>query len=233
MRATAVALPILLALAAFAAFAASASAATVSEVVTGTSRVVTILGDASQDYLDVELEDPDTPGSDIIVYGTEAITVAMGTTGCAVNLPGEIRCSAPAGFAGRSRVVFRAYEGDDRLRISPGMEVRFTGGPGDDRLETEPAQTLPVVATGDAGDDTFFGGRAADRLDGGAGADRLEGFAGDDRLSGGSGEDVLVGGAGRDRLDCGASRGDRARADRRDRTVRGCEHVSGRPARKR
>jgi Ca2+-binding RTX toxin-like protein len=221
MRASVVAVLLLLAA------AAPASAATVSQVVKPGLRVVTIAGDASRDYLDVELDDPDAGGSDLIVYGTEALAVAMTGAGCAVNLPGEVRCSAAPGFAGETRVVFRGYEGDDRLRIAPGTSVRFTGGPGDDRLETEPTQSLPVIATGDAGDDTFFGGRAADVLDGGSGSDRLEGGAGADRLLGGGGEDLLTGGAGGDRLDCGAGKGDRARADRRDKVVRGCEHVSG------
>jgi Ca2+-binding RTX toxin-like protein len=223
MRATTMALFLALAL------AAPASAATVLQTATAKLRVVTILGDGGQDYLDVELDDPDDPSSDVVVYGSEALAVAMTGAGCAVNLPGEVRCSPAAGFTGETRVAFRAFEGDDRLRIAPGMSVRFTGGPGDDRLETEPAQHLPVIATGDAGDDVFLGGHGADVLDGGSGADRLEGFAGADRLLGGAGEDMLIGGAGRDRLDCGGGRSDRARAERKDRTVKGCEHVSGRP----
>jgi Ca2+-binding RTX toxin-like protein len=206
---------------------APAGAATVSQSATGALRTVAITGDTAWDTIDVELEDPRDPRSDVIVYGPDALEVGMASTGCAVGLPGEVRCSAPAVWHGEVRVAFRGYEGHDTLRIAPGMSVRFAGGPGDDRLETEPAQALSVVATGDDGDDTFLGGRAADVLDGGAGADRLEGFASSDRLLGGAGEDVLIGGPGRDRMDCGAGR-DTARADAADgrKGVRRCEKVA-------
>jgi Ca2+-binding RTX toxin-like protein len=98
---------------------------------------------------------------------------------------------APIGsfpLADVNRVVVRAGKGNDLVM----------------------AQTsLPVVALGEAGDDTLLGGTANDWLLGGRGNDTiyasdgndwLFGDAGDDVLSGDFGNDVLAGGQGIDQL---------------------------------
>lgn len=94
--------------------------------------------------------------------------------------PNELVCDAPtiAGFE------VNAGEGDDRVQVSPSVEV-------------------PVTMRGGGGSDLLIGGGAADKLVGGAGNDRLVGGRGDDQLYGGPGDDVLVGGPGADLLNGG------------------------------
>ena len=75
---------------------------------------------------------------------------------------------------------------------------------------------------------TIIGTDRADVLRGTAGADTILGRGGNDLLDGRGGNDRLVGGPGIDRIVCGRGR-DVAVADPRDRLVRGCEVVRGRP----
>lgn len=58
----------------------------------------------------------------------------------------------------------------------------------------------PTTVNGNAGNDEFIGGLAADVLDGNAGDDQLTGWGGDDRLFGDQGADTLVGDWGLDTL---------------------------------
>jgi Ca2+-binding RTX toxin-like protein len=72
---------------------------------------------------------------------------------------------------------------------------------GDDILDARSRAGGAVVAAvlnGQAGNDTIFGGKAADMLDGGIGNDKLYAGDGNDRLTGSAGADLLDGGAGRD-----------------------------------
>jgi len=100
--------------------------------------------------------------------------------------------------------------GDDLLLVNDGQ-----AGAGDDVLRCLRRDRLCHLD----------GGRGDDLLTGGATADRIFGRAGDDVLRGLAGNDTLAGGRGADRLDCGEGRGDRATADRHDRTTR-CERAS-------
>lgn len=59
---------------------------------------------------------------------------------------------------------------------------------------------VPVLARGDYGNDTLFGGPENDDLFGDGGNDLVYGAAGDDLLDGGNGRDVLFAGGGTDSL---------------------------------
>jgi uncharacterized delta-60 repeat protein len=89
--------------------------------------------------------------------------------------------------------------GDDVLVRNRIEEADLAGGPGANRLDASafPGRTW---LRGGAGDDTLWGGPAADVLLGGDGNDRLYGGAGRDLLVGGAGADELLGGAGDDLL---------------------------------
>ena len=65
---------------------------------------------------------------------------------------------------------------------------------------------IPVEFYGNDGNDTLYGGTAADLLFGGAGDDTLYGYGGHDLIIGGGGRDYLSGDAGSDLLIGGVSR---------------------------
>jgi Ca2+-binding RTX toxin-like protein len=103
------------------------------------------------------------------------------------------RIAAGTGAGGGARGEADSYRGIEGIR----------GGSGND------------VLTGKLGRaDLLFGGRGNDRLDGLTGKDTLRGEAGRDTLRADDRQ--------RDVVDCGTSRGDRFRADRKDR-VKACE----------
>ncbi|MGE0652062.1 MAG: calcium-binding protein [Alphaproteobacteria bacterium] len=83
------------------------------------------------------------------------------------------------------------------------------GGP-DQSYQVQVAQVLsyPARPGGDsvfgAGDDTFTGGDAGERVDGGAGNDTILGMGGNDSLLGGAGDDNLNGNLGADTVAGGA-----------------------------
>jgi Ca2+-binding RTX toxin-like protein len=76
--------------------------------------------------------------------------------------------------------------GDDRFRVNDLSAtdvtlVTFSGGAGNDLFDGSGTHT-PIVANGDAGDDTLIGGSADDVLAGGDGIDTLTGNGGSDRF---------------------------------------------------
>jgi Ca2+-binding RTX toxin-like protein len=79
--------------------------------------------------------------------------------------------------------------------------IRVWAGRGNDQVTVTSARPVPVVITGDRGNDTITGDILDDRLDGGGGSDQVNGGAGNDYLTGAAGSDTLNGGAGSDRLD--------------------------------
>jgi Ca2+-binding RTX toxin-like protein len=93
---------------------------------------------------------------------------------------------------------------------------------------------------GGPADDVFLGTDVKDRASGGGGSDQLIGEGGNDRLNGGDDADFFDAGSGRDRIgardrrrdtiDCGEAK-DRAKTDRREGSVTGCELVK-RPRRR-
>ena len=104
-------------------------------------------------------------------------------------------------------------------------------------------RVYPCWIAGTESNDVLRGTPAGEEICGREGHDTIEGLGGDDRIDGGWGRDTLDGGPGRDRLvggraddtilardgerdvvDCGWGV-DTARVDRRDRVLRGCEHV--------
>jgi Ca2+-binding RTX toxin-like protein len=71
----------------------------------------------------------------------------------------------------------RGLGGDDRFTVGDlsGTDIQqvvFRGGPGNDWLDAS-AATTPILAFGEAGDDTLGGGSSNDVLDGGSGADTI------------------------------------------------------------
>ncbi|MFT4556251.1 MAG: Ca2+-binding RTX toxin-like protein [Planctomycetaceae bacterium] len=77
--------------------------------------------------------------------------------------------------------------------------VSFSGGAGDDSLDSS-AVTLNTVFAGGAGNDTLTGGGGNDNFNGGDGDDSATGGAGNDSLTGAAGDDSFSGDAGDDFL---------------------------------
>jgi hypothetical protein len=74
----------------------------------------------------------------------------------------------------------------------------------------------PIVFQGGPGSDVFFGTELNDRASGGGGSDQLDGEGGKDRLNARDGQ--------RDLVDCGSGR-DRAKVDKHEASLKGCEVV--------
>jgi Ca2+-binding RTX toxin-like protein len=87
------------------------------------------------------------------------------------------------------------------------IRVDFFGRGGNDVFSSD--NSVPVVAAGESGSDSLYGGTGADTLEGGSGADYIRGDRGDDNLAGyyrglagagADGNDTIAGGAGNDTL---------------------------------
>jgi Ca2+-binding RTX toxin-like protein len=131
-------------------------------------------------------------GSNIILQRTNLVPVTLTTTGI------------------ESFNAINGLGGDDVLNISDidvtsGVRfIQFTGGEGNDRLNTNNV-TANIDSTGGNGNDILIGGIAGDTLSGDRGNDVISGGGGNDRIKGaesanlGRGEiDVLIGGPGVD-----------------------------------
>jgi Ca2+-binding RTX toxin-like protein len=153
---------------------------------------------------------------------------------CRTLDPNTVRCEVPASdnphvaivgadadlgdlddtFAVNGPAVFQASvrggDGDDRLTLPDGSDLRLFGGAGDDQLANTSAQFNHGRLSGGPGDDKLAGGAADEVLDGGGGRDEINGGAGDDTLTDGDvdgatgdaapGRDVLDGSSGVDML---------------------------------
>jgi Ca2+-binding RTX toxin-like protein len=139
-------------------------------------------------------------GSNIILQRTNLVPVTLTTTGI------------------ESFNAINGLGGDDVLNISnldvaSGVQfIQFTGGEGNDRLNTNNVSAR-IIAGGGNGNDNLSGGNNNDELFGNRGNDFLLGNNGNDTLKGaetdiggGKGEiDVLTGGAGADTFVLGQS----------------------------
>ena len=88
--------------------------------------------------------------------------------------------------------------------LSDVARVEVYGGRGDDSIrfdESTDLVPLPLIAHGEAGNDTLVGGFLNDELYGDAGSDALFGNDGNDQMYGGVGDDLLAGGFNDDFLD--------------------------------
>jgi Ca2+-binding RTX toxin-like protein len=88
-----------------------------------------------------------------------------------------------------------ASGGNDRLTVNDLSNtdvkvVEFSGGDGNDYLNASNTDT-PILASGDAGNDTLIGGDGNDTLIGGAGSDLIIGNGGNDTLIGGEAADIF------------------------------------------
>ena len=127
------------------------------------------------------------------------ILVDAGVDGQAITITGNTVTTATYGVA---EFVFDTYAGDP-LASSPNANT-FVGITGATYLlDTNPAITVAIDASGTSGNDSMLGGQGADSLYGGAGDDTLDGYIGDDILAGAAGNDSLVGGFGNDLLNGG------------------------------
>jgi len=93
--------------------------------------------------------------------------------------------------------------GDGIDTLSSVEQAQLTGGVSDNSLDAS-GFSGPVTLAGLDGNDSLWGGTAADLLDGGSGGDTLKGGAGNDALDGGLDDDTLWGEAGSDALDGGS-----------------------------
>ena len=128
-------------------------------------------------------------------------------------------------YGGAGADELRGGAGNDRLFVDASDTV-IDGGDGSDRVDVQGTDGVSIdlaaasieTAVGNAGNDSFDGSNATDRvviygrggddaLSGGDGNDALYGEAGNDTLSGGSGNDTLVGGEGNDLFLFGAGDG--------------------------
>jgi Ca2+-binding RTX toxin-like protein len=98
----------------------------------------------------------------------------------------------------------------DARRAGPAAEVVGRGS----LFELD--RPAPITFRGGPGNDVFFGTKANDVAKGGGGLDQLNGEAGRDRLSARDGK--------RDIVDCGKGR-DKAKIDKREALLSGCEAV--------
>ena len=102
------------------------------------------------------------------------------------------------GGAGYDRLYVLGSNAVSLNLAAVGFEV-VSGGAGNDRLIGSTVADRQLLR-GNNGDDTLFGGAAADTMFGGNGNDSISGGAGADKLFGGAGDDTLLGGAGDDIL---------------------------------
>ncbi len=137
-------------------------------------------------------------GSDVILRRTNLVPITLTTTGI------------------ESFNAINGLGGDDVLNISnlgfaSGVQfIQFTGGDGNDRLNTTNV-SANINASGGNGNDFLFSSNGNDTLFGNGGSDVLSGGNGSDRITGaetggGKGEiDLLIGGAGADTFVLGQS----------------------------
>ena len=176
---------------------------TVNDVLFGGTGADSLTGGAGNDYLDGGA-DNDTlfggTGNDTLLGGAGNDSLDGGS-GDDVFLIGDA--------AGNDTIVGGTHSAGDVVDTSlatGGVTVTFTGSGTGTVTATGTNvgfQQIERVQTG-AGNDTIFGGTAADSVDAGAGNDVLWGGGGADTLSGGDGDDTVIGGAGNDSLLGGA-----------------------------
>jgi len=78
--------------------------------------------------------------------------------------------------------------------------IAISGGNGNDTITVDQSITVGCAISGNAGNDTIYGGAGNDTITGNNGADMIQGYGGDDVIFGNDGADQLDGGAGNDTL---------------------------------
>lgn len=132
-------------------------------------------------------------GADIVYYRF-GYFVATGGAGAdyfeSLYTDGRSRAAMDASDIYVRTATIDGGDGNDTL-LGGLVDNRFTGGLGDDWLQTIGYQDS---LSGGDGNDTLIAGDERDTLDGGAGDDRLEGGDGRDLIHGDTGNDTILGG---------------------------------------
>jgi Ca2+-binding RTX toxin-like protein len=149
--------------------------------------VLTIDGTDTAETIEIRLEDPNDPSSDVIVNITDS--AARWSV-----VSRQDRDSIHS-------LVVRALDGNDLVRNATNISGIIRGGEGRDTLL---GGTGANWLYGDADNDDLYGNSANDWLYGGTGNDDLYGGGSADRLYGGDDSDTLLGGNGADFLWGGA-----------------------------
>jgi hypothetical protein len=98
-------------------------------------------------------------------------------------------------------------------------------GDGNDYFIQSVAVRIPLLISGDSGDDRIFAGPSGDTIYGKNGDDYLDGRSGHDTISGGEGDDIIVSNDDiSDVVKCGPGT-DRVEGDHLDKIAKDCERV--------
>jgi hypothetical protein len=96
---------------------------------------------------------------------------------------------------------------------------------GNDYLIQSVGVGLPLLVSGDSGDDRIFAGPSGDTIYGKSGDDYLDGRGGHDTISGGDGDDIIISNDDdSDVVKCGPGT-DRVEGDHLDKIAKDCERV--------
>jgi Ca2+-binding RTX toxin-like protein len=86
---------------------------------------------------------------------------------------------------------------DSSAHLNP---LSIQAGKGDDKITVDATSNSRHILSGNAGNDTIYGGNGDEEIWGDAGQDRLYAGAGMDTIRGGSSNDIIDGGAGKDSI---------------------------------
>ena len=158
--------------------------------------------DGSETLGDITLSD--IPAGAVVMSGGTGITVVDGVAQVTPAQLGSLTIQPPAGFTGDLNLQVTATTTETSTggtsSVTDTLTIGVVSNDEDlDSLGTAGNNTL----TGDAGDNTLYGGTGNDTLTGNAGEDVLYGGSGDDTINGGDDNDSLFGGAGDDTIDGG------------------------------
>ena len=158
--------------------------------------------DGSETLGDIGLSN--IPAGSIVMSGGVGISVVDGVAQVTPAQLGSLTIQPPAGFTGELNLEVTATTTETSTggtsSVTDTLTIGVVSNDEDlDSLGTAGNNTL----TGDAGDNTLYGGTGNDTLTGNAGEDVLYGGSGNDTIDGGDDNDSLFGGAGDDTIDGG------------------------------
>nr|MDJ0945407.1 cadherin domain-containing protein [Kiloniellales bacterium] len=144
------------------------------------------------------------PEGFLLESGGSPVTVIDGVAEVTPAELADLTMTSPEGFAGNVDLSVTATSTEaangDSATTTDTLTIDIVAN--DENLDSLGLSSNDILS-GDAGDNTIYGGAGDDTLSGNAGADTLFGGSSDDILNGGSGADVLLGGDGDDSLNGG------------------------------